>query len=109
MPSSEIIGLIAASLTTGSFLPQAILALKTRNTDGISLAMYALFTSGVALWAIYGFLVMSWPVIIANMVTFLLAAMILGMKVFNEISELNISRDADFLGDDSHSTSVAAE
>lgn len=86
MPISEIIGLIAASLTTGSFLPQAILALRTRNTDGISLAMYALFTTGVALWFAYGLMAMSWPVIIANFVTFILAASILTLKLMNEVS-----------------------
>lgn len=84
MPFSEILGLVAASLTTGSFLPQAILAIKTRNTDGISLAMYALFTTGVALWFVYGIMVVSWPVIIANFITFLLAASILTLKLRNE-------------------------
>ncbi|ACT57992.1 SemiSWEET transporter [Hirschia baltica] len=97
MPISEIIGLIAASLTTGSFLPQAILALKTRNTDGISLAMYALFTLGVALWFVYGLMVISLPVIIANLITFLLAASILTMKVLNTKSgKKNESHTIDF-------------
>lgn len=89
MPFSEILGLIAATLTTGSFLPQAILAIKTRNTDGISLAMYALFTSGVALWFVYGILVVSWPVIIANFITFLLAACILTLKLRNGAKSKN--------------------
>ncbi len=92
MPFSEILGLIAATLTTGSFLPQAILAIKTRNTDGISLAMYALFTSGVALWFVYGILVVSWPVIIANFITFLLAACILTLKLRNEAKSKNAAK-----------------
>ncbi len=83
MQFSEILGLVAACLTTGSFLPQAILALRSGNTDGISLAMYAFFTVGVALWFFYGILVMSWPVIIANLITFLLAACILTLKLSN--------------------------
>ncbi len=100
MPISEIIGLAAASLTTGSFLPQAILALKSRNTDGISLAMYALFTTGVALWFVYGIMVVSWPVIIANLITFMLAACILSLKLMNTIG----NREKDVSG---HSMTVA--
>ncbi len=84
MPLSEILGLAAASLTTASFLPQALLVLRTRRTDGISLAMYAMFTLGVALWFVYGLMIMSAPVIIANLVTFALAACILAVKIVNE-------------------------
>ncbi|MGZ8144685.1 MAG: SemiSWEET family sugar transporter, partial [Methylosarcina sp.] len=40
----EIIGYIAAILTTASFLPQAILTIKTKDTDSLSLSMYATFT-----------------------------------------------------------------
>lgn len=76
----EILGLVAAALTTASFLPQAILVLRTGNTDGISLAMYILFTLGVAGWLIYGIMINSLPVTIANFVTLLLAASILFMK-----------------------------
>lgn len=85
MQAAETIGLIAASLTTLSFLPQAILVLRTRNTDGISLAMYAMFTLGVALWFAYGVLTLAWPVILANAVTFVLAACILAIKARNEV------------------------
>lgn len=78
---TELIGLIAAFLTTASFLPQALLVLKTRKTDGISLTMYAMFTVGVAGWLIYGVLLGSMPVIIANAITLALAATILTIKI----------------------------
>ena len=84
MPLSELLGLAAASLTTASFLPQALLVLRTRNTDGISLAMYAMFTLGVALWFVYGLMILSWPVIIANLITFALAACILAVKLLSQ-------------------------
>ena len=58
---TELIGLLAAILTTASFLPQAILVVRTRNTEGISLAMYILFTIGVAGWFAYGLLIESLP------------------------------------------------
>jgi len=78
---TEMIGLIAAVLTTVSFLPQTLLVLRTGRTDGISLSMYALFTTGVAGWLIYGLLVGSLPVILANAITFALAMTILCLKV----------------------------
>jgi MtN3 and saliva related transmembrane protein len=79
----EIIGYIAALLTTIAFLPQALHSWQTRDLSGISLPMYLLFTLGVALWFIYGVLIDSWPVILANAVTFLLAAMVLVLKILH--------------------------
>ncbi len=78
---TEIIGLFAAVLTTVSFLPQAVMVLRTGNTDGISLTMYALFTIGVAGWLAYGLMVGSLPVTLANAITLGLAAIILMMKI----------------------------
>lgn len=77
----EAIGYLAAALTTASFVPQAIKTLRSRDTRGISAGMYAMFCSGVALWFAYGVLIGAWPVIIANALTFVLAAIILGMKL----------------------------
>ena len=77
----EMIGLVAAFLTTLSFLPQALLVLRTGRTEGISLAMYSMFTLGVAAWLVYGIMVGSLPVILANLVTLVLAATILTIKV----------------------------
>lgn len=77
----EWFGYAAAILTTGSFVPQALMTIRTRNTAGISLAMYVIFTTGVALWLAYGIFLGSWPMILANTVTFLLAASILALKV----------------------------
>jgi len=68
-------------LTTISFLPQTLMVLRTGRTDGISLCMYALFTTGVAGWLAYGVLVGSVPIILANAVTLALAATILMLKL----------------------------
>ena len=77
----EWIGFAAAFLTSVSFVPQAIMTIRTRNTSGISRGMYAMFTVGVALWLVYGVALGSWPMIIANVVTLLLAATILALKL----------------------------
>ena len=74
------VGTLAAILTTTSFIPQAWQTFRTRDVSGISLGMYSLFTVGVALWLVYGLLVQSWPIIIANAITTSLASVILYMK-----------------------------
>lgn len=81
--SPELIGYLAAILTTLSFLPQAILTIKTHDTDSLSLGMYSLFTSGVLLWLIYGIYLRNPAIVIANAITFVLAATILGFKIYN--------------------------
>ena len=78
---TEWIGFAAASLTTASFVPQAWHTFRTRDVSGISLSMYSLFTVGVAMWLVYGILLMAWPIIIANAITTSLALMILVMKL----------------------------
>ena len=75
------LGLTAGVLTTLSFLPQVIKAWRSRSTRDISLGMFAMFCTGVFLWIVYGFLVGDLPVLVANLVTFLLAATILGLKL----------------------------
>jgi MtN3 and saliva related transmembrane protein len=80
MGVADIMGGLAATLTTISFFPQAVQVLRTRDTRAISLAMYTLFTMGIACWGIYGVLTMQWPIIIANGLTLLIAFMILAMK-----------------------------
>lgn len=77
----EIFGFAAAFLTTVSFIPQATMTIRTKNTSGISRGMYFMFTLGVALWLVYGIYLASWPMIVANTVTFLLAATILLLKL----------------------------
>lgn len=78
---SNLIGYPAAFLTTVAFLPQAWQSWRTRDLSGISLPMYALFTLGVALWLVYGVMIDSRPVVVANSLTLLLAAVVLGLKI----------------------------
>ena len=81
MTAIDALGYAAACLTTASFVPQAWLTFRTRDVRGISLAMYSVFTLGIAAWLAYGVLIRAWPVVIANIVTFVLAAAILTMKI----------------------------
>ncbi len=81
MIAVDWIGSAAAALTTTSFIPQAVRIIRTRHTTDISLGMYAMFTLGVTLWLIYGIQLYSWPIIVANAVTLLLAGAVLAMKI----------------------------
>jgi MtN3 and saliva related transmembrane protein len=81
MPTSDLIGYVAAALTTFSFVPQAWLTFRSRDVSGISLGMYSVFTLGVALWLVYGLLAGAWPVVVANAITLVLAVSILVMKL----------------------------
>ena len=81
MTATDWIGSAAAILTTTAFIPQAWRGWRTRHTADISLGMYILFTLGVVLWLTYGILLESWPIIIANSVTLLLAGTVLAMKI----------------------------
>jgi len=81
MQWTDWIGYLAATLTTCSFVPQALHTFRTRDVRGISLGMYAAFTVGIALWLVYGLLLQAWPLVVANAVTLALAGTILAMKI----------------------------
>ncbi len=78
---ASMIGFIAATLTTLAFVPQVIMVWRTRSAKDVSLGMYGMFTTGVAAWLIYGILIGSLPVILANAITLLLAAAVIVMKL----------------------------
>jgi MtN3 and saliva related transmembrane protein len=79
----ETIGYLAATLTTASFLPQAILTIRTKDTESLSLSMYSLFTLGVFCWLIYGIYLSNKAMIFANAITLVLATSILAFKIYN--------------------------
>jgi len=77
----EIIGYIGAFMTTAAFFPQTLQVIRTRDTRSISLAMYVLFTLGICFWLVYGVMIDSIPVTIANAITLVLSSIILWMKI----------------------------
>ena len=81
MDTTTILGLVAGACTTVSFFPQLVKAAKSRSTKDVSLLMYAVFTLGIALWLVYGVLIDSLPVILANVVTLALTTVIIVLKI----------------------------
>lgn len=76
-----VIGLLAGVLCTISFFPQVVKIFKTKRTQDLSLLTFSIFSLGVFLWLIYGFLRQEIPIILTNAVIFLLALLIILMKV----------------------------
>lgn len=79
--SPELVGGIAALITTFGWLPQIVKIVRERAAGGISLGTNAMLASGVFLWTLYGLFIGSWPVIMANGVTLVFILTILGLKV----------------------------
>ncbi len=79
--SPDLVGYIAASLTTVSFVPQVVKTWKSKHAADVSLWMYCIFTAGIVMWLIYGVWTRAWPVAAANAVTLVLASAILAMKI----------------------------
>ena len=78
----EFFGYVAAVLTTAAFLPQLIKTLKTKKAEDFSLITLIMFISGVGSWIIYGYEISSYPILIANIITFILNLFILISKVY---------------------------
>jgi MtN3 and saliva related transmembrane protein len=85
MTPTEIIGALAATLTTVAFVPQAHKVLVYKDTHSLSLGMYLIFTAGVLLWGTYGYLRDDWVIVAANAVTAVLCVAILAMKLRNDV------------------------
>lgn len=85
MQSTDLIGYIAAGCTTFAFLPQAIKTLRNRDTHSLSLGMYVIFTAGVLLWGIYGWMRHDWTLVVANACTGLFSSAILITKIRNDV------------------------
>ena len=79
----ELIGLLAAILTTIAFIPQVFKVIKTRSSEGLSLTTYLIFITGVSLWLIYGVFKMSFSMILGNGITVLLSAIIIYYILIN--------------------------
>ncbi|AZQ60139.1 hypothetical protein EJ994_15520 [Maribacter sp. MJ134] len=77
----EILGLVAATLTTAAFIPQVYKTWKEKSTKDISLSMYAVLLTGSLLWLTYGFFIESLPIILANTITAVLLICMVLMKL----------------------------
>jgi len=79
----DLLGYLAAVLTTLAFFPQVLKAFKTKSTKDMSLTMWLMLCIGVLCWLIYGIELGSGPIIVANAVTLVLAGAVLALKIIH--------------------------
>jgi len=77
----DLLGLVAGSLTTISFVPQVLKIWRTRSGQDVSFGMFILFSLGVLLWLVYGLALGAVPIIVANAATLILALVVLALKL----------------------------
>ena len=78
---ADIVGTLAGTLTTLSFLPQVLRTWRSRSAHDFSLVMLLAFATGVGLWIVYGFILAEAPIVVFNVITFVLVTFLLGMKL----------------------------
>lgn len=81
MKEIDVLGFIAATLTTVAFLPQLLKTWQTKSAGDVSFLMLSTFSIGVFLWLFYGIFIQSWPVIVANFLTLIFNLLILSLKI----------------------------
>lgn len=77
----DVVGYLAAALTTAAWVPQVLRTWRSRSADDLSLGMLATFTGGVLLWLLFGMALGSWPIIAANAVTLVLSLVLVGLRI----------------------------
>lgn len=94
MDIGDLAGIAAGTLTTIAFVPQVVKTWRSRSADDISMYMFLLFSTGVLMWLIYGISLESWPMIIANGITLVLAISIIVMKIYFGIQKRGRLKEA---------------
>lgn len=77
----NLIGLVAAFLTTASSIPQVVKTIKLKETRDISFWMWSFLSAGIFLWLIYGISKNDLPIILANGISLFLVLIVLGLKI----------------------------
>ncbi len=79
--SIVLVGSIAAVCTTAAFIPQVLRVWRLKRADEISFATFLVFSVGTFAWFVYGVWIGSYPVIVANGLTFALSLAMVGLKL----------------------------
>ena len=81
MASIEILGLVAGTITSVTFLPQVVKIWQTKSAKDLSLMMLLLLMLGVVLWLIYGLVIMSAAIIYTNSMVLAMSLIMLFFKL----------------------------
>ncbi|MCK5678236.1 MAG: SemiSWEET transporter [Flavobacteriaceae bacterium] len=83
----EAIGIIAAILTTSGFIPQLYKTIKTKNVDGVSLSMFLVLFIGILFWLVYGFLINSIAIKLANIFSGIIVFSLIVLRILYKKKE----------------------
>jgi MtN3 and saliva related transmembrane protein len=81
LTATDWLGLLAGTLTTIAFVPQAVKIWVTKSADDVSYLMFGIFSVGIVLWLAYGIALGAMPIIVANVVTLALSVLVIALKV----------------------------
>jgi MtN3 and saliva related transmembrane protein len=81
LTATDWLGLLAGTLTTIAFVPQALKIWITKSADDVSYLMFGIFSVGIVLWLAYGIVLGAMPIIVANVVTLVLSVVVIALKV----------------------------
>jgi MtN3 and saliva related transmembrane protein len=84
LSSAEWVTLVAsigALCTTSAFVPQVVRVWRLKSASEISLVTFTVFAAGTSAWLVFGFLIDSLPVILANAITLVLALAMVALKL----------------------------
>lgn len=81
---TAIFGYAASICMVCGYLPQAIYTIRTRDTEGIALPTFLLMGLGGLFFIFNGILTENMPLIITNIITTVCAAIIFGIKMYND-------------------------
>ena len=79
---TDLLGYLAAILTTVAFVPQVVKTWRTRSAGDLSFGMLAVFSTGIVLWLLYGLSVGAAPIVAGNIVTLVLTLILIGLKLY---------------------------
>ena len=75
MDIATALGLCAAFLTSVAFVPQTIRNFRRKHVADLSFTTFGTFTAGVVMWLVYGLMIDSLPIIVANTFTLAVSAL----------------------------------
>ena len=84
MPLQDIIGYLASVCMILGYMPQAIVTMRTRDTDGIALPTFIMLGLGSVFFVVNGILSSNIPLVITNVITTVCSVIIFGIKIHND-------------------------
>ena len=80
----NIIGYTASICMILGYLPQAIVTMRTRDTEGIAMPTFCMLGLGSIFFVVQGFALHNWPLVITNVITTVCSIIIFGIKLYND-------------------------